>query len=558
MHIPIRYSKHKVLRGLAVMTATLSLALGTKQAQARLTGVDVYEGQGSINWSTVHSTGISFGFAKATQGNYYEDPDMAANMNNGKAAGVIMGVYDLADPEACSPSTEANYFWNFAKNYIKADGKTLLPVLDFEPQTLGESGPWDGASSSSDWINQWCDDVVSLASAAGLNVTPIVYISAGWTSTWLTSANGWTGAWIADYNGENAQTGSPWDGGSYYQPWGSGVWDFWQYSSSGSVSGISGAVDVDVLNGTSLTPYLVTALATWHGWDNPGGGIPASGLTFTTAFASCSWTNNRIDIFGIGSDHQLYHNYWSGSGWLTPWQQLSPPSGVTPAGGPGASANLAQPNRLDDYIIGTDGNCYHQYWTPSTGWAAWQNLGHPSGVNLTGTPSATSWAPGRVDVYCKGTNSAVYRDYWTASSGWSGWIAQGGTIIGDPSSVTWGANRLDAYVVGTDDQIFHQYWNGSAFVPSQTTWQEDLPEITTTNGVAVCSWGVNRQDMFVNTGSTIAHNWFTGSWNANWNETHTPPVAPVGAPATSTWGVNRVDLIILGSDGKCYHTYYGQ
>ena len=553
---PIQYSKHSILKPLAVIAATLALAMGTHQARARLLGVDVYEGQGSINWSSVHSAGISFAFTKATQGNYYEDPDMAANMNNGKAAGIVMGVYDLADPATCSPSTEANYFWNYAKNYVAADGKTLLPVLDFEPQTLGET-TFTGASSWADWVNQWCNDVKNLAAAQSLNVTPIIYISAGWTSTYLTSGNGWTGAWIADYNGENPQTGSPWDGGSYYQPWGSGIWDFWQYSSSGSVSGISGAVDSDVFNGTSLSGYLVTALVSWHGWDNPGGGIPAPGTNFISAFANCSWTNNRVDIFGIGADHQLYHNYWdNGSGWLSPWQHVALPSGVTPAGGPGASANLAQPNRLDDYIIGTDGNCYHQDW--QSGWSAWQSLGHPSSTTLVGTPSASSWAPGRVDVYCKGADNAVYRNYWTASTGWAGWIAQGGSIVGDPASVTWAANRLDAYVLGTDNQIWHQYWNGSAFVPSQTTWQQDLPETTAQYGLGITTWGVNRQDIFVNTGSTIAHNWYNGSWNGNWNETHTPPVTPVSAPSASSWGVDRIDVIVLGSDGKCYHTYYGE
>ncbi len=305
-----------------------------------------------------------------------------------------------------------------------------------------------------------------------------------------------------------------------------------------------------------ITAYLLIPFS-WHGWDNPGGGVPASGLTFATAFATCSWTNNRVDIFGIGSDGQLYHNDWDhGSGWLSPWQLLSLPTGVTPAGGPGASANALQPNRLDDYIIGTDGNCYHQDY--QSGWSAWQSLSHPAGTTLVGTPSATSWAPGRVDVYCKGADNAIYRDYWTAATGWAGWIAQGGTTIADPASFTWAANSLDAYTVGTDDQIWHQYWTGSTFIPSATTWQQDLPEITTTNGVAVSTWGIGRQDMFVNTGSAIAHNWYNYGWNPAWTETLTPPVAPVSAPSAVSWGLDRIDVVILGSDGKCYHTYYGE
>src|SRR6202042_1559389 len=128
-------------------------------------------------------------------------------------------------------------------------------------------------------------------------------------------------------------------------------------------------------------------------------------------------------------------------------------------------------------------------------------------------------------------------------------IAQGGTTIANPASFTWAANSLDAYTVGTDDQIWHQYWDGSTFIPSATTWQQDLPEITTTNGVAVSTWGIGRQDMFVNTGSAIAHNWYNYGWNPTWNDTLTPPVAPVSAPSAVSWGLDRIDVVILGSDG---------
>src|ERR1700744_4840558 len=135
----VQHSKQSILKPLTMIAASLTLAMGINQARARLLGVDVYEGNGTVNWSTVHSAGISFAFTKATQGNYYQDPNMAANMNTGKAAGVVMGVYDLANTASCTPSTEANYFWNYAKNYIVADGQTIMPVLDFEPNTLGES-----------------------------------------------------------------------------------------------------------------------------------------------------------------------------------------------------------------------------------------------------------------------------------------------------------------------------------------------------------------------------------------------------------------------------------
>ena len=315
-----------------------------------------------------------------------------------------------------------------------------------------------------------------------------------------------------------------------------------------SVSGGQVTVSVPPISAVLLIPYA------WNGWDTPSAGIPTNGLTFTTAFASVSWGTNRLDVFGIGSDNQLYHNYWAGSGWLTSWEEHTLP--VAPAGGPGASANMNVANRMDAYIVGTDGNCYHQYWTGSS-WSAWENLGAPSGTTLVGTPSATSWGSGRYDVYCRDAGNHVYRKYY--SSGWSGWISQGGTIVGDPSSCTWAANRLDAFVIGTDNQIWHQYWNGSAFVPSPTSWQLDsgLPQtISPQYGLGACCWESGRIDLFANTGSTIAHNWYSGGWDSDWYETITPPVTPVSAPAASSWGANRIDLFVLGSDGKCYHNYH--
>ena len=34
-------------------------------------------------------------------------------------------------------------------------------------------------------------------------------------------------------------------------------WTFWQYTSSGTVAGMSGSVDLDRYNGTDLRPYLI-------------------------------------------------------------------------------------------------------------------------------------------------------------------------------------------------------------------------------------------------------------------------------------------------------------
>jgi len=209
-------------------------------------GVDVSNHQGTINWSRVASSGIQFSFAKATEGNYFQDAYFVGNIQNGKAAGVLMGAYDFARPDIISPSTEAAYFWSFAQSYVQHDGKTLPPVLDLEVF----SGVV-GATSYTDWANQWSAAVQSYASAAGFTVHPCIYTSA--CSACNLNSSITPSPWIADWNGENPQTGTPWSTCGSCAVWGSGVWNFWQYSDRGRIRGITGAVDLDTFNGTYAT-----------------------------------------------------------------------------------------------------------------------------------------------------------------------------------------------------------------------------------------------------------------------------------------------------------------
>ena len=214
-------------------------------------GIDVFAGNGVITWSTVKSANISFAWAKGTEGTYYHDTNFVNNEINGKAAGVYMGAYHFARPDLDSPATEATYFWNFAKNYVLNDGKTLMPMLDFET-----FNGYVGASSYADWCNQWCYDVQTNAAAAGVNVTPVIYCSACSGACDLDSSDAEWGPWIANYNGQNPQTGTPWSECTSCEAWGAGVWNFWQFTSTTNIPGVpgtysSGYCDADVFNGTS-------------------------------------------------------------------------------------------------------------------------------------------------------------------------------------------------------------------------------------------------------------------------------------------------------------------
>lgn len=225
------------------------LSVISTQAQRPL-GVDVSHYQGTINWTSVRNSGVSFAWAKASDGVGTPDAFFAGNISGAKAAGVYIGAYHFARPDSNTPQSEANYFWSMAANTITNDGLSMMPVLDYE--TFG-SGPV-GAASYADWANQWCNAVSNKAAAVGLTIKPLIYTSTCQAGNLNTSNAQWP-PWIANPSGLNPQTSSPWSStscnSSSYQIWGNGVWSVWQYSWTGTVPGISGNCDLDIFNGTA-------------------------------------------------------------------------------------------------------------------------------------------------------------------------------------------------------------------------------------------------------------------------------------------------------------------
>lgn len=281
-----------VLGVLAV--AALNLTIGAQDASAqRALGIDVSRFQGTINWTSVRGSGIRFAWAQATRGLTSPNGNFVANMNNGKSAGVYMGAYHYAFPADSTPQVQANYFWNLAGPYIKADGKTMMPMLDMEVWT-GHVG----ATSYTDWANQWCNAIIAKAAAVGVKVKPVIYLSACNGCKFTSSISQW-GAWIANYNGQNPQTGTPWSACSSCNRW--GTWHFWQYTDSGSIPGISGACDRDVYNGT------VTQLAsTWLATAQSGGGGGVIVDNANSGFsASSNWQSGTSSTDKFGTDYRF-------------------------------------------------------------------------------------------------------------------------------------------------------------------------------------------------------------------------------------------------------------
>jgi len=259
--------------------------------------------------------------------------------------------------------------------------------------------------------------------------------------------------------------------------------------------------------------------------------------------SAVSWAANRLDIFAVGLDGNLYHRWWDGRNWGGPENRgggnlINSPSAVSWAA-----------NRLDIFAIGADGNLYHWWWDGN--WGGPENRG---GGNLINSPSAVSWAANRLDIFAIGADGNVYHLPWDGSN-WDAWENRGGTgsttgitLINSPSAVSWAANRLDVFAVGSDGNLYHTYWSGS-------NWGtfENLGDGTFVNSPSAVSWAANRLDIFaVGSNGNLHHKWWNGN---NWGgpEDLGGNGNLMNAPSAVSWATNRLDIFVVGPNGHWFH-----
>src|SRR4051812_8555088 len=142
------------------LALSLFLLSSTLLFAARPLGIDVstYQPDANMDWPSIKSGGISFAWAKATEGATGNDSQYTSHMPNGKSAGIYMGSYHYCHPESNASSTEANHFWGRAATYTKNDGLSLNPMLDVEGAAFSGSV---GSTSPTAWCNEWCNAIIA-------------------------------------------------------------------------------------------------------------------------------------------------------------------------------------------------------------------------------------------------------------------------------------------------------------------------------------------------------------------------------------------------------------
>lgn len=185
-------------------------------------GIDVSNYQGSIDFTEVKESGIQIVYILASQGNYFTDSYLKEFYNGATDNGLLVGFYHFFDPSV-SVDSQAQYFVDTISG-LTSDCRL---VLDLE-ETKGV-----GAAELSQLAVEFLETVKSLS---GKDVAIYTYTS--FANSDIESGYGLENypLWIAEYGVDAPASNSIW--GSAYSAW--------QYSDSGSVSGISGDCDMDI------------------------------------------------------------------------------------------------------------------------------------------------------------------------------------------------------------------------------------------------------------------------------------------------------------------------
>lgn len=189
-----------------------------------LFGIDVSQYQGNIDWNQVKDAGVKFAFIRGGYGKNNIDPYFHQNAKGATAVGIPIGIYWFSYALNTEMAVnEAKYAIDLAKQY----NVTWPIAYDLEGDSVSyasRQGVTITKQLATDMAKAFCQTVEQ----AGY--TPMNYTNLSYYYNYFDRSQIPYDIWYAQYSSTRSIDDM----------------SIWQYSSSGSVSGISGRCDVNI------------------------------------------------------------------------------------------------------------------------------------------------------------------------------------------------------------------------------------------------------------------------------------------------------------------------
>ena len=389
-------------------------------------GIDVSEHQGRIDWDAVKASGIDFailrvGFGAPSFGGRV-DYQFNRNISECERLGIPYGVYVYS---YAFDNQQAADEASMVIDCLSGHNPRLPVYYDLEDKTIIADGRQSGIASRA---RTFCNKI----SSAGYK--PGIYANLNWFNNILTDPVFKSGSWdhwIAQYNSQCHYTAS---------------YSFWQYTSRGKVSGISGNVDMNYAYVDVSLYYWQLKEGTWYyatsdgkaytGWLRQGGAWywldPDAGGVMATGLYECNGSMYWFNASGAMATGWVLDGgtwyYATGSGALA--------RGPVSVGGVPYCFDARTGAMLTGYQ--TDAQGVRRYFGscgPLNGWGLVDGSWYwfADGIASTGwlyTGGSWYWLdPDAGGAMATGLHSCNGSAYWFNSSGAmaTGWVLDGGT-----------------------------------------------------------------------------------------------------------------------------------
>lgn len=184
-------------------------------------GIDVSHWQGTIDWNKVKKAGIEFAIIKAggSDAGFYTDSKWEANYKGAKSAGIPIGAYYFVGKDCVTAAAG------------KADAERFLQILkgkqlEYPVYMDNEAQPASAKAGITEATIAFCETMEDAGYFVGIYGSAVSGFKERMDDTKLTPY----AHWVAQYTSKCSYKGD---------------YGIWQYSSKGSVDGISGNVDMD-------------------------------------------------------------------------------------------------------------------------------------------------------------------------------------------------------------------------------------------------------------------------------------------------------------------------